>query len=213
LRTPFGIARWNLDLLKKATSFEEEAPFKQDLGIGLEQLGNIIKDLITVSDLGFAYKNALRMPIDLVAIVGQLKAKWAQAIADKHIVWEDKVSGKISQVFGNSLYATAVMENLLDNALTYTKDKGHITVEWSADDKAVHFAVKDDGIGIPDKDKDLLFTQFFRATNAIDMKNVGTGLGLYICKTIVTGHGGSIRLESQIGKGTEVFVDWPINPE
>ncbi len=212
LRTPMSIARWNFDLLKKTTKIEEEAQLKQDLGAGLEQLGAIIRDLITVSDLGFDYKNALKMPVDLPTVFKQLHDKRLQIITEKHLVWNCTSKANMPVLLGNSLYLISVFENLVDNAVTYTPQNGTIDIDLNADETQAHIRITDTGIGIPDKDKDLLFTQFFRATNAIDMKNVGTGLGLYICKTIITGHGGTISLESTLGKGTTVTVHLPLKP-
>jgi two-component system sensor histidine kinase VicK len=69
--------------------------------------------------------------------------------------------------------------------------------------------VKDDGIGIKKEDQEKLFSPFYRADNESTRNQQGTGLGLYIARTIVEAHGGQITLESELGKGTEVQIVLP----
>ena len=70
--------------------------------------------------------------------------------------------------------------------------------------------VADTGICIPAEEHKMLFRQFFRATNAIETRNVGTGLGLYIAKNIVDGHKGNIWFISERDKGTTLFISIPV---
>jgi NtrC-family two-component system sensor histidine kinase KinB len=103
-------------------------------------------------------------------------------------VWVD--STRINHVFGN----------LLSNALRYTSPGGKVTLSAWADDERVHFSVADTGKGIPDKYLPRIFEQFFRVPE--QGKETGVGLGLAIVKQIVEAHGGTVGVESQVGKGT-----------
>ncbi|MFN7088259.1 MAG: sensor histidine kinase, partial [Candidatus Paceibacteria bacterium] len=71
------------------------------------------------------------------------------------------------------------------------------------------FSIEDEGIGIPETDQKSIFQQFFRAKNAISKKNVGTGLGLFIVKSIIEGHGGTISFISQENKGSTFTFTLP----
>ena len=96
----------------------------------------------------------------------------------------------------------------MDNSVKYTL-KGGVTVQLKNHD-SIKVVVKDTGIGIPPAEQKHLFSSFFRASNAITMKNVGTGLGLFIVRNIMNGHGGQIDcVSSDIDKGTEFAVTLP----
>lgn len=112
----------------------------------------------------------------------------------------------------------SLWENLLNNAIKYTLPGGGVTAslrlenEPQALSRVVVGEVRDTGIGIPAEEQGRLFEEFFRAKNAKALNLRGTGLGLAIVKRIVDGAGGSIRVESQEGKGsTFTFSLPPVN--
>jgi len=72
-------------------------------------------------------------------------------------------------------------------------------------------SIKDNGIGIPKKDQEKLFSKFFRAENVVRMQTEGSGLGLFIVKNIIEKHGGEIECKSEEGKGTEFIFNIPID--
>jgi signal transduction histidine kinase len=100
--------------------------------------------------------------------------------------------------------------NLGSNAVKFTPAGGRVELTAERDGERVLITVADSGIGIPEADQDRLFQRFFRARNAHDAAIPGTGLGLVIARTIVTGHGGELRLESVEGRGTTVRVWLPL---
>lgn len=95
-----------------------------------------------------------------------------------------------------------VIKNFIYNAIFYTLPGGKIEIRLTDDAGTAHFTVKDDGIGIPKDEQKHLFTQFFRATNAKEVRPDGTGVGLYISKQIIRAHHGTITFESKEGKGS-----------
>lgn len=103
-----------------------------------------------------------------------------------------------------------VATHLLSNALKYTPAGPHpIVVEFSAQGDWLQFSVRDEGVGIPEKQKAKLFEEFFRASNARTMEKFGTGLGLVLVKRILDWHGGKIRIQSAPQQGTLVETLWP----
>lgn len=103
-----------------------------------------------------------------------------------------------------------VFQNLVNNAIKYSKDGSHVMVSGSVDGSSIKVSVKDSGMGIPDKDKEKIFNRAYRATNAINGGIEGNGLGLYLVKAIVVAHKGKIYFESKEGVGTEFFVELPL---
>ena len=110
---------------------------------------------------------------------------------------------------GNEFTLTKVFENVIDNAVGYSDDGDTITVTLADTDVEVSISVADSGIGIPQDDQPSIFQQFFRAKNATAKKNVGTGLGLFIVKNVVNGHGGKVWFESKENEGSTFHVTLP----
>ena len=105
-----------------------------------------------------------------------------------------------------------VFQNLLSNAINYTSPEGKIEISISTIDNAyVYLQVSDTGCGIPKNQHDQIFTKFFRADNVRENDTHGTGLGLYIIKSIIEEIGGRIWFESEENKGAVFHVVLPIN--
>jgi signal transduction histidine kinase len=103
-----------------------------------------------------------------------------------------------------------VLRNLLTNAIRYSSDKdGRITVASSAYKGQLVITVSDNGIGIPDDAKEHIFEQFYRATNAKMAVRNGSGLGLYLAKSIIQQAGGTIGFDSRHGQGTTFTITIP----
>ena len=102
------------------------------------------------------------------------------------------------------------LTNIIDNAIKYSKPHGHIDigVKWQA--SSVVITVADKGIGIPADQVRRLFTRFFRGSNAPAYHTDGSGLGLYIAKTIIEKQGGVISAQSEEGKGTTFTITLPL---
>ena len=106
-----------------------------------------------------------------------------------------------------------VLINIVSNAMKYTPNGGHIDLSAAPSADGVVVRVTDNGIGIPSEDVPRLFERFYRVEKARSSDAGGTGLGLAIAKEIIDAHGGIIRVESESGKGTSVFVLLPYHTE
>lgn len=100
--------------------------------------------------------------------------------------------------------------NLIENAIHYTPKDGKITVTVSLNSEGVVVEVADTGIGIPEEDKAKIFGRFFRAKNAVESGEHGSGLGLFIVKRIIEKHGGRVWFESEENKGSKFFMLFPL---
>jgi signal transduction histidine kinase len=102
-----------------------------------------------------------------------------------------------------------VLKNLIDNALRHTQSGGQITLAAEQDDSAVRLCVRDNGAGIAPEDLPYVFERFYRGDEARQQEDGASGLGLAIAKSLVEAHGGSIAVESVLGKGTSFTVSIP----
>ena len=104
-----------------------------------------------------------------------------------------------------------VLQNLIENAIKYSKYHGKIFVSVKTEKENVEISVKDAGIGINEDSKTKIFEKFFRTENAQKKEAMGSGIGLYTTKDIVEKHGGKIWFESKENEGTTFFVSLPIS--
>jgi len=102
-----------------------------------------------------------------------------------------------------------ILDNLIDNAVKYTPEGGQVTVSWRADHASVWIEVTDTGIGIAPDEQNRVFERFYRVDRARSRQLGGSGLGLAIVKHLVQSFGGSIWLESQLGRGSTFRVGLP----
>jgi len=105
------------------------------------------------------------------------------------------------------------IQNLLENAIGYTKAGGKITVSLKHREDKIEFSIKDTGVGIPKDQQARVFSKFFRGSNVIRLETEGSGLGLFITKNIIEAHGGRIWFESKEGEGTTFYFTLPIKKE
>jgi two-component system sensor histidine kinase VicK len=104
----------------------------------------------------------------------------------------------------------AVFVNLISNAIKYTPQGGNVNVTLDKAGKNIRFKLVDNGMGIPPEDMDRIFEKFYRIKTEQTRSISGSGLGLSIVKGVVDAHGGSIRAESEVGKGTTFFISLPV---
>lgn len=147
---------------------------------------------------------------DLKAVVEQISTEEKPRVDSKGLQYEVHIDSGDYMFNGDQVYLTQVIANLIDNAIRYT-EKGSITVQLSKKADSVLYSVKDSGIGIPDEDKEKMFTKYGHGKDSRKINADTAGLGLYIVKGIVVGHGGKIWYETEVGKGTTFFVELPVN--
>jgi signal transduction histidine kinase len=116
----------------------------------------------------------------------------------------------LPEVLADAARVEQVLDNLLSNAIKFTPAGGTITVRGERSGEAVCVSVADTGSGIPEGELPHLFDRFWQSR---DTARLGTGLGLFIVKGIVEGHGGEVRVTSKVGSGTTFSFTLPSAPE
>ena len=177
------------------------------------RMTRIIKDLLTLSRLDHA-SNALKteqvLLTDLAARVVEnlsIEAKKRRQI----LRWEPV--SRLSPILGDSDRLEQVLTNVVSNAIKYTQEGGEILVTAGMLYSEVYVKVRDNGVGIPEEAQAHVFDRFYRVDKARSREHGGTGLGLAIAKEIVELHGGTIRLKSAVGKGSEITIAFPVKEE
>jgi len=102
--------------------------------------------------------------------------------------------------------------NIVSNAIKYSPENSPITFLYDSKEDMHVIGVRDHGIGIPEEEQTKVLEGYYRATNATKVQAHGTGLGLWVTRLIVEKHGGVLRLDSKVGKGTTIYASFPKPP-
>lgn len=211
-RTPLTGIRWALEALALEPLTEGQKALVQSATDKSHDLVNIVKTLLDISSIESGkYKYAFA-PVDLGALAATVTRDF-EPLAQKAQVslFLEKGEAPIPRVRADQERIKWILNNLVENALTYTPAGGsvHLTMEATAERVFLH--VRDTGIGIEAKDRGNIFERFYRAENAVAKQNAGNGLGLYIARTIATDHGGDLNFKTNdTGPGTTFTLSLPL---
>lgn len=215
LRTPLTSIKWYAELLltdeEKGKLKGEKREFVEEIHGGNERMINLVNDLLNVSRIETGKKFVIeKIKTDIGSLVTQA-VKEQEVIAGQkniQIVCENELKKKaLILIDGEKI--RQVFQNFISNAVKYSPAKSTIIVNCHENEENYIFSVKDQGLGIPKDQQARIFEKFFRASNVILTEAEGTGLGLYIAKSIVEGHGGKIWFESVDKKGTTFYFSLP----
>ncbi|HXV83268.1 MAG TPA: ATP-binding protein [Candidatus Binatia bacterium] len=217
LRTPLTAIRGYVETLLHHPP-ADPADAKQFLSIidrHSERLSRLTEDLLALSDLESGARKLTLKPLEAGQLIQRvLEVFWDRA-AKKSVRLSYSFSSALPLILGDSDRLQQLFINLVDNAVKYTPAGGSVTVtaaEIPANgraDAAVEIAVADTGSGIAEKDLPRLTERFYRVDKARSREMGGTGLGLAIVKHIVQAHGGELKIESVLNRGTTVRVLLP----
>ena len=176
-----------------------------------DRMTHIVQDLLTLSrlDSGNTELSLSRFPF-AEAIESIHRANALAAKQRGHTLTCGPLE-ELPLIVGDRGRLEQVMMNILGNAIKYTPDNGHIHISAGSTEKEVWMAVCDDGIGIPEKDRDRIFDRFYRVDKARSRESGGTGLGLSIAREIVQRHNGTLALVPREGPGTTIRLTLPIS--
>lgn len=213
LRTPLTSIRGFADTLIEFGPTLPQAQKDQYLRIILEEsmrLARLVDDFLDVSRLEAGASHLRKERIDVKALAGRV----AQTLGENRagVRFELDFEEGLPSALADPDQVQRAIINLSGNALKYSPKNGVIRIRGRRDGDCVEVCVEDQGPGIAPESRKKLFQKFYRAGDEISIKTPGTGLGLYIVKSIVDSHGGAIRLESELGKGTKVSFTLPIDP-
>lgn len=214
LRTPLSGIKWTLDMFINgdmgSLSIEQKTYMMKLLETN-ERMIRFVNDLLSVSRIESGRIEYTFTPSSLEHIASSVLLDIYPLANRKsqHVLFRGK-GIKFPMVAVDKEKMRVVLQNLLENAVKYTKEGGHITLELRNRGKDVLVGVIDDGMGIPKEYQKCIFTRFYRSPTAVKAQSDGSGLGLYLAKAIVEAHGGKIWFESSEGVGTSFYFTVPV---
>ncbi|GHO51216.1 hypothetical protein KSX_93790 [Ktedonospora formicarum] len=210
LKTPLTAVKMQTQLVRKR--FEKHAQREAATALSrversIKQLERLIAELLDVSKIQAGGLEYVRERVDLDELLREVTA----TIHHLHPSHTTQVRGSVqTSLIGDRDRLGQVFTNLLSNAIKYSPDVRTVEMDLSASDDAVTIRVHDHGLGIPRELRDKIFERFYRVTDSKQKAIPGLGMGLYIVAEIVNHHGGTITVDSAVGKGSTFTVTLPL---
>jgi len=213
MRSPLTNLKWIFELLttKKMEIIPEKR--KEYFSSAKENIGRMIElvdDLLIVSKIEQGELPLRKKEISLEKLIADLVSRFEFFAEASNTELKFHFQKNLPKIFVDPSYIKLVIENLIDNAVRYTAGQGKIEIRLEKRGENLLFQIEDNGAGIPKKDQKYIFQKFFRSENILRDQTRGSGLGLYIAKSIIEKLGGKIWFESEEGKGTMFYFILPI---
>jgi two-component system phosphate regulon sensor histidine kinase PhoR len=209
LKTPVAAVRALAETLLTALPDDPEAGrrFAERIGREAERLDLLTRDLL---DLSRVERGALDVePVDLVGLVKEVVGGYADRAEERRIKLRTEVEPGVA-LRGDRAQLGLLLSNLIDNALRFTPAKGAVCVRLNAAESRAVLQVHDTGQGIPAGELSRVFERFYRVDKARTRQTGGTGLGLAIVRHVAEAHGGTVRVDSELGRGSTFTVALPV---
>lgn len=213
LRTPLSVMKWSHHILLDG-DVGEISPKQREMiekaDLANESMIKLVHNLLDAAGIeegkfGFKFEE-----MEMTSFLKNLYEQKKLLAENKQVVLRlgSGVSGAWN-ITGDAERLSMAIGNIIDNAIRYTPSGGTVEVDMKAEPSAVIVSVKDTGIGISIEDRERLFTKFFRGSSVRHLETLGTGLGLFIAKNVISSHNGVISVESEKGHGTTFFIRLP----
>ena len=209
LKTPVAAVRALAETLLTALPEDPEAGrrFAERIGREAERLDVLARDLL---DLSRVERGTLDVePVDLVGLAKEVTGGYADLAEERRVRLDTELQPLVS-VRGDRAQLGLLLSNLLDNALRHTSAKGTVCVRLEATERSATIQVIDTGEGIPAGELPRVFERFYRVDKARARQTGGTGLGLAIVRHVAEAHGGAVRVDSELGRGSTFTVTLPV---
>jgi signal transduction histidine kinase len=211
LRTPLTSIHGFTSLVLERDDLPEEVVHQ--LGIverNVDRLDRLVADLLQTAQVERGLVHLERRRTDVAALVRLCVEAARPAVGKAGLSIGVRVPDELVVVVDPQRFSQ-VVDNLLSNAVKYTGTGGRVEVDLSISDDRLELVVRDTGIGISMRDRNHVFSRFFRSPDAARYSHQGIGLGLSITKAIVDSHGGRIEVESAVGQGSTFRVRLPLD--
>lgn len=219
LRTPLSVFKWTLDLmLRDIADMEKKTGVHQQefdrlmgaLTDSTERMARMVNALLDVSRIEAGTIVFDTQAFSLADLTREEVENFRELADGAKVKIDFDAPSSARPVRADKLRVVMVIQNLLDNAMRYTPGEGTITVRVKdTGGPSIIWSVSDQGLGIPKSEQTRIFGKFFRADNVKREKIVGSGIGLYIARSIIEKSGGSIGFESEEGKGSTFWFTLP----
>ena len=211
LKTPLASIKAYAETLRMGAIRDENKniQFLEQIEFQADMLNNQIQDLLQLARVESGEKTFSISDVDVNMICESLHRQFLDAALSRHLELHLQLAQPTPLARCDSDAIETVVKNLVVNAIHYTPEGGRVSISTSVDDSWIVISVVDSGIGIAPEQQARIFERFYRVDRARSRDMGGTGLGLAIVKHLTQAFGGTVTLESQLGKGSQFHVRLP----
>jgi two-component system, OmpR family, sensor histidine kinase CiaH len=207
LKTPIAVTRLNLETIqrRKLEEHQQQKLLNNTLH-EVNRLNTLCNNILLASQLDAGSYKISKNEVNISELAKRVVRDFSSRYANRKI--ESNIEPELF-VTGEELLLEMLMNNLVENALKYSPANGVVTVDLVAKNSHIYFTVTDEGVGIPEDEKDKIFEKFYRVGNEATRTAKGTGLGLYLCRKIAKDHHADIRVHNS-GTGAVFTVNFKV---
>jgi len=213
LRSPLTVLRGSLEMIELAVDdgkLEDVRLLEQMAQRGSDRMLHMVNELLDISKLESGEFPLNLEAVDVESLLRDISTRLRPLAADANIAINMLIAPNLPSLYVDPKFIDRVLHNLVDNAIKFTPDDGHVKL-WARLDPenadSVLIGVTDTGPGIPPQERHRVFEKFQQTS--VTGRRIGTGLGLPFCKLAVESHGGQIWVESEVGKGSTFVMRLP----
>ncbi len=211
LRTPLNSIIGFSEMMKMEKLGEIQSPrhkeYIDDIYHSGLHLLEVVNDILDLAKIEAGETNANPREVDIAATVGSCLRMLNERAKAKNIQIDLRSAHGFPRLLADPQHIRQIVVNLLSNAVKFTPDKGRVAIELLLDNhQGIVVKIADTGIGIASHDIPKVFQPFYQVADSLTRNHEGTGLGLYLCKTLAERNGATLAIDSNLGKGTTVTL-------
>lgn len=213
LRSPLSNLKWSVEFLlsgRAGALGSKQAEYIGSLKENTGRMVSLVTDLLKVSQIDQGSLLVSPKQFSMGELVQQTAESFANYAGAHNIDISVQVANSAPDAFADPEKTKWVLENLIDNAIRYSRGESKVNISLLLKDGVVRCEVKDSGVGIPVSDQKHIFQKFFRSKSALRYETEGSGLGLYIAKAYIEKMGGGIGFISEPNKGSTFWFTLPV---
>lgn len=214
LRTPLnailGFSEIIRDQVFGTTETSKYSEYANDIHLAGDHLLALINDILDLAKIEADRLALNEEPVDMEGLIESCRRMIEERAQRAGLTLSSKVDPTIAGIYGDNQRLRQIVLNLITNAIKYTPSGGSVSISATVDDGgSLVIAVTDTGVGIAESDIPTVMAEFGQIDHVFNRRNVGTGLGLPLTKQLVERHGGTLKIESEVGVGTTVMISLP----
>jgi len=213
LRTPLTNIKWTINLMLRRNIKDltgQQLEKIETIKENNQRMIDLVNDLLSVSRIEQGRLGLRPEKIYLEKMIQGLIKEYIPLAEASNVNLSLKTEENIPLILIDPQRIKFVLQNLIDNAIRYSRGKGQVKIRLLKKGKLIRCQIEDKGVGIPLVDQKKIFQKFFRSQNIMKYQTQGTGLGLFIAKAIIDASKGKIGFQSQEGKGSIFWFEIPL---
>jgi signal transduction histidine kinase len=213
LRTPLNaIVGFSELMLERGSLTDKQKSYVSDIFESGKHLLSLINDILDLAKIESGRMYLEPTSVDLPKLITSCTRLISERATRHELSLRTNLENGLGTIQADERKLKQLIFNLLSNAVKFTRKGGEVGIDAQSCDNTVRICVWDTGIGISPTDQARIFEEFFQVENSQVKRHQGTGLGLALVKRIAELHGGSVRVESELNRGSRFYIELPQPP-